>query len=360
MNKSITIRNNKANKDNLKVIPSLQNLWQDIEKKQQRNISYEQKLQDFFIFFKQQIAQTEQDLCFTRQAFIEHLIVFLSRKTMKKSDIENLHQWILKEIDTIEENRFRQNDIASLRQKLKDALPKKKEPDQNELDKIRPHFEIFMSCATGTENTLSDDKIKQFYGNLDDFMFFIQQNTFASNDQANHEPFSNNNHFSHDLSHDESSLFDVKNIAKLYRQIAKQLHPDKEIEPDKKEYKKALMQQLSKAKKENDTFTLMSMAQQWLPDFDLYLDDNAIEKLNLTLMHKISQLDRQYRKMLNRQDIETIVWRRFGCHSKKKQAQILSDYKNNLIEEKEYIKLQLKKLSSVKAIQSALRSRTKT
>jgi mRNA interferase RelE/StbE len=53
-----------------------------------------------------------------------------------------------------------------------------------------------------------------------------------------------------------ATLYSDKQITKLYRQLAKQLHPDKEIDEEKTSEKSALMPQLSQAKKDKDVVTL--------------------------------------------------------------------------------------------------------
>ena len=94
-------------------------------------------------------------------------------------------------------------------------------------------------------------------------------------------------------SHHQASdaLYSDKQITKLYRQLAKQLHPDKETDEEKKSEKSALMQQLSQAKKDKDVVALFILAQQHLLQNKMVIDEDMLERLtkNCAIKQRISR-----------------------------------------------------------------------
>nr|WP_241906833.1 J domain-containing protein [Vibrio cyclitrophicus] len=106
------------------------------------------------------------------------------------------------------------------------------------------------------------------------------------------------NHF--EPSHHQASdaLYSDKQITKLYRQLAKQLHPDKETDEKKKSEKSALMQQLLQAKKNKDVVALFILAQQQLPEHVMVMDEDKLERLTMTMT--MTEISRSFEKRVTR------------------------------------------------------------
>ena len=120
------------------------------------------------------------------------------------------------------------------------------------------------------------------------------------------------NHFN-PLHHQTSDAFySDKQITWLYRQLAKQLHLDKETGEEKKSEKSAFMQQVSQAKKDKDVVVLFMLAQQHLPDHEMVMDEDMLERLTMTLTKKIGQLNRGYQELQQGNDLKSLIWKRFG------------------------------------------------
>ncbi|WP_235860121.1 hypothetical protein [Photobacterium aquimaris] len=94
---------------------SLSHLWQEIEKKQQRNARYQAKLDDFYVYFKKRAEEDEQSVCFATETWITHLLSFIPRKTIKGAQRESLYVWIEEEISILESNPFNPVDSQPLR-----------------------------------------------------------------------------------------------------------------------------------------------------------------------------------------------------------------------------------------------------
>lgn len=353
----------------------LQSIWQDIEKKQQRNHRYEKKIMAFFCQFQTQLSSTEAEVCLQTERFVHHLISFIPKRNIKKEEFDALLEWIEDQIQNLENNPFSQNDINSLRNKFHDAkmLHRKNQIQninlyQQTLDEVRPRFIQMMAELLDEEYVPEDNELKAFLDNPDAFIAFLKSKILQQDDAFTNEgsgtehdfyddPECNADEQKSELKDPLNNFFDTKTMAKLYRQLAKQFHPDKEFEVSQKEQKNKLMQELSQAKKEKDTFAMLSMAQVWLPNFELNVDKSTLSSLEITLQSKITTLNQKYKYMQNSPDISGYVWREFGGGSKVRQQKKLSQYRQQLITDNENLHSLCLSLKTMKSMRAQLRER---
>ena len=89
-----------------------------------------------------------------------------------------------------------------------------------------------------------------------------------------------------------------KSIATIYRELAKLLHPDLEQDPDRKQQKIVLMQELTVACRNNDLHTLLRLELKWIQRETGNLDRLTEEKLavyNHALKDQVAELESQLR-----------------------------------------------------------------
>ena len=87
-----------------------------------------------------------------------------------------------------------------------------------------------------------------------------------------------------------------KTVASLYKQLARVLHPDLELDPALKEQKQALMQELTVAYRNNDMHTLLRLELEWIAREEGNLERLTDDKLaiyNQTLKEQIADLKRE-------------------------------------------------------------------
>lgn len=306
------------------------------------------------------------------EQFIEHLISFISRKSIKGSLRDTLYDWIQEEFDVLESNPFRLNSSASLREKYQDALlnahpeDEYSEPSNEDCDVIRA--EIF--AITGLNIDLTDEQLKEMVSDPEKFIQYVQSlreeawkhdgenddsadfddDTFTFFDDEEEDGFT-------EADSDTSALFEHKDINKLYKQLARQLHPDRIQDADKKQQHHELMQQLSQAKKDKDIFGMLMLAQTWLPDFEMNLDEKALHGLVQHLQQKLVQLDIEYGQLKMGPDLKSLVWHRFGGGNKNSRKKELEDYKLGLTNEAQGLRDKIKSMRTVQDIQLVLRQR---
>ncbi len=244
------------------------------KKKQQRNQRYQAKLDKFYQEFKQQLEPLEQEVCFVAEAWIRHLIAFIPRKSIKGAQREALYEWIDEELEIIESNPFSPVNTNELREAFSHALAEQSENEmqgmtfsQEDINRVRDDLEEIL----GQPVSVSDEELEALARSpdkLQDYIFsLLEERAKNANEESEDPTFSSNDFFTHsqDEDIDDDSyrakptddgalFFDDRRMAKLYRQLAKKLHPDRERDSAKQAEKtRAYAAIVSSEKREGST-----------------------------------------------------------------------------------------------------------
>lgn len=355
----------------------LRQLWVDVEKKQQRNQRYQAKLDRFYQEFKQQLEPLEQEVCFVAEAWVRHLIAFIPRKSIKGAQREALYEWIDEELEIIESNPFSPVNTNELRKAFTHALAEQSEKEmqgvtfsQEDIYRVRYDLEAIL----GQPLSLSDEELEALAKSpdkLQDYIFsLLEERAQNVNEEGEDSTCSFNDFFTHSQDEDTDDdryrtkptgdgalLFDDRRMAKLYRQLAKKLHPDRERDSVKQAEKHALMQQLSQAKKEKDPLALLLLAQRFLPEHELALDNDMLRHLEKSLKDRVAQLNQEHQALKDGHDVKSVVWRRFGGGNKASRQHGLDKYRYQLIDSADELRDKCARITTVKALQDDLKIR---
>lgn len=107
-----------------------------------------------------------------------------------------------------------------------------------------------------------------------------------------------------------NKLFKNSHLTKMYKRLAKQLHPDKERDPQLKQSKRLLMQQLADAKKNRDLLALLQLYQQH-GDSKVNLDLATSNAIALWLQQQGVQFSQSYQQTIAADTPKMWAWRRF-------------------------------------------------
>ncbi|AZG74166.1 J domain-containing protein [Shewanella livingstonensis] len=367
------IDNSELNKSN-KQSQKLEKLWLDVEKKQARNQRYRAKLEGFYEEFKPLIESKEHVVCAATGKWVQHLLTFVPRKTIKGNQRVELYGWIEEELTILEANPFNPISTTDLREfftslliDFQSTMPKQTVSDE-ELEALREDlFGMF-----GEWLPLSNEELIDMIHHPERFQAYIHDMLSQSNNaeaQDEHqddvewdEPgWDMGDDFSFENDDSElpmsTALFEDKAMTKLYRQLANQLHPDKEQDPAQKALKKDLMQLLSQAKKDKDALALLMMAQEHLPEYKLIADEDMIKRVEAALYSKIALLNQDHQFMQHGNDIKSEIWRRFGGGGKASRAKTLQQYGDLLIIEAEALYAKINNVTTVQALREQLSQR---
>lgn len=332
---------------------SLIDLWKKVEKKQQRNHNFVVKKEALFTQFQQKVLPLEQRQGQQLAQLITFLTPFLKRKSLSHNQREELLDWIQQELEFIRTHPFLDGvDYDALQQRVNDAYSdfmqsQTVDLEQFQIDEMRVTIEhIFDEDMQLTDEEIialiRDPQLIETYKSRMYEKLEAERGADSDNtDEAEADPFENffgqddffgdfRQHKSQEKAEqkqkDLDKLFKASQLNKMYKKLASLLHPDKEQNPEKKEQKHTIMQQLSEARKNKDAFTLLQLYQQYIGDGEFSFDADTLASLLPLLRTKLHELDNELHTEKSNNNMSTLVWRKFSASSKQKTEQQISQH----------------------------------
>ena len=372
----------KFSAENKKNKPSstLSSLWIKIEKHQKRNANFIKKRTKLFEQFKQQAQPAEQKLAEAITAQAEHLIRFLSKKSLTDKQRNELLGWVSDDIDYLATHPFSEGiDVADLREQINTELTLLAESlDQavdeesivelaNMLDEMfdgemqfnrEELIEIIKNPALIQEHVQRfHEKMNEEEIEKDDDSQEFEQGFEEDFDYQYNRSFSKRN------SKEElgilEKLFKGSQLNKMYKRLAAKLHPDKESDATKKAIKHDLMQQLASARENKDVFTLLTLYHEHIDDDSFNFDAETLAAIEALLSKKVSELNAELKELKSADTPEAIVWEHFHGRSNKITTENIAIHAERLEDEVMSINQFIVSTSTLKALKAELNTRIK-
>jgi hypothetical protein len=372
----------KFSAENKKNKPSstLSSLWIKIEKHQKRNANFTKKRSKLFEQFKQQAQPAEQKLADAITAQVEHLIRFLSKKSLTDKQRNELLGWVSDDIDYLATHLFSEGiDVADLREQINTELTLLTESlDQavdeesivelaNMLDEMfdgemqfnrEELIEIIKNPALIQEHVQRfHEKMNEEEIEKDDDSEEFEQGFEEDFDYQYNRSFSKRN------SKEElgilEKLFKGSQLNKMYKRLAAKLHPDKESDATKKAIKHDLMQQLASARENKDVFTLLTLYHEHIDDDSFNFDAETLAAIEALLSKKVGELNAELKELKSADTPEAIVWEHFHGRSNKITTENIVIHAERLEDEVMSINQFIVSTSTLKALKTELNTRIK-
>ncbi|WP_085303272.1 hypothetical protein [Colwellia polaris] len=372
----------KFSAENKKNKPSstLSSLWIKIEKHQKRNANFTKKRSKLFEQFKQQAQPAEQKLADAITAQVEHLIRFLSKKSLTDKQRNELLGWVSDDIDYLATHLFSEGiDVADLREQINTELTLLTESlDQavdeesivelaNMLDEMfdgEMQFNREELIEIIKNPALIQEHVQRFHEKMNEEE--IEKDDYSEEfDQGFEEDFDYqyNRSFSKRNSKEElgilEKLFKGSQLNKMYKRLAAKLHPDKESDATKKAIKHDLMQQLASARENKDVFTLLTLYHEHIDDDSFNFDAETLAAIEALLSKKVSELNAELKALKSADTPEAIVWEHFHGRSNKITTENIVIHAERLEDEVMSINQFIVSTSTLKALKTELNTRIK-
>jgi len=255
-------------------------------------------LDEALAYYGEHLHPREQHLNILRKEMIRALSPFLDNKQLRKIDhkfLKSLIGDLLREIG-MEEGSLQDSDLRAIFERVYgvDLEQAEREEIQETRSMMNEMFDEF-----GIDMDLSDLQPgmtpEQFARKAAEMAAAIQQSAEREN-QPRSKRRRSKRQKEQDARLEQAEQVRKKSIATIYKQLARVLHPDLEMDPQRRDEKVALMQQLTAAYKKNDLHTLLRMELEWIHGEQRDLERLTQEKLaiyNQVLKEQIRDLEFQ-------------------------------------------------------------------
>jgi len=234
-----------------------------------------------------------------RKEYVRALAVFLDGKGLKgKRARATLGEIIAAEIEELhfEEGTLAEDDLRALFERLHgrgvdDVEEEEMAEARQEIESMLNDFGIEIDLSEfkpGVSDETLAAKAAEIAGRVQD----AEENWRASN----RPPRQSRRQMQKEEQLRQAEELRKKTVASLYKQLARVLHPDLELDPALKEQKQTLMQELTAAYRNNDMHTVLRLELEWIAREEGNLERLSDEKLaiyNQTLKEQVADLKRE-------------------------------------------------------------------
>lgn len=280
--------------------------WARVQRLQKRN----QKFASEVDALASQVlaAITEQEQAYTQALFnqTERLLVLFGRKSLTLWQKEALLLWLLDNMGTLLHHPFAGHlDVQALGAKMQDAMGAGDPGDQGSpqaYDANEPHeqheqHELFED-EFAPESEIDDE-------DAEDTAFFEQlyEDYFNEQDRAHSDES--------EQSRALDQLLKGSSINKLFRQIARVLHPDREQDESQKKLKHQLMSELIEARDQGDVPKIFALYAEHVGQSPLPMIEGDLDKVTALLKAQARQLEQQKDEILDGNPMHGMIYERF-------------------------------------------------
>lgn len=266
--------------------------WKRVISQQKKNSKLREELKAFSERVSEAIQDQEKAYVNTLYQTCEHLLVFYGRKSLTQWQRQVLMDWIADYISTIRNNPFAADlDLAPLLQQV-DAMLAKVHPE------MMPELSGAIDSADADNyqepsDAADDERMDDMFEDL--FAEFGQDADFDEQDSFD---FGRQQAFEEERQAKEQALNKLmkgSSINKLFRKVARVLHPDLEQDEDARAEKNRLMGELVQARDSKDIVGLFAL-------YTEHVGKSPLEDLGGDLAGATELLQRQYEFLRDEQE----------------------------------------------------------
>jgi hypothetical protein len=307
-------------------------LWNKIEKCEQRNAKAEIKVDKLYDDYNSVLFPHEKRYGESHCALVAHLLSFVPSGDLRKRDRLHLLEYLSDHMDKMyaASHIYDLSVVESIRKGIDKYYEKYFSKErQQAIDSEYDEMKDMLSMALGEEVDLPDEALKEAIvsGDFAKVSSLLEEakRSYMENNKQEDEDWDDFEFNYYHREDDESSkvkeIFKGSQLNKMYKKIANIIHPDKEQDDDKKAQKHKQMQLLIEAKRNSDVFTLIKMYQEFVPDGEYFLDDDAMEHVEHLLQMQVQKLNQAHREIFSGQGHKSYVWKSYSSTSRKRSLQ---------------------------------------
>jgi len=269
-----------------------------VEQLRTRLVADTQLFEEALIYHAQHLRHRIQQVVSARTDVVQALAPFLDDRRLKKGDTRVLREILMSQLDEILAHAEAiDDDLRALFERLHGSDMKDVEEEQ--LQDARSAMEA-MFADMGIEVNLSGFRLgmteTDVAAKAAELIDELKRQATEAEARANP-----NRRKTKREQREEERLRRAEDarkvsIGSIYRQLAKVLHPDLEKDPDSRQRKSALMQELTAAYARQDLHALLRLQLEWIHREEgdtARLTDERLDAYNLVLKEQVAQLERE-------------------------------------------------------------------
>ena len=352
-------------------------LWAAIRATQQELDQWQRQVDQVESLFNKQIVPRERKLTLVVTKLTEQLIQCFSNPELDIPDQSLLGLWITDNLGALQNHPFAEaGSIDHLQQKWRHLLSHDG-PVENQLARLARQHDVQTDSEPSRTPTNAKDQEKAPTSAPHDTLADNGKRHRASytsqskhddschdkqSDQADKKANNRDRHANRESDDTKvtdtiSSLEDKLSVDRLFRQLAKVLHPDREQDEQAKAAKHVLMSECIKARKDNDINALLSLYCEHVGDLPDDLNNNSHAELVSALETQLKKLQRLLRQERFGDPLQSMIVERYSSSTDADCERRINTHAQSLDEEITGAQRQLNQLADKDGLLDALDAR---
>ena len=333
--------------------------WEKIEKAEKSFANAERKRGRIVERFNQEILPLEREFCKANYQLIEKLVSFLPGKSLSVEQKHEVIEWIYEQLDLLMNSPFRENlDIERIFSQLSDHEAKILEkPTKDELNMFKAQMtDMFADEDLPFDSDTIEDLVD---ATMDGPQAFFEELKKKASEFVNQEDMFDEEEFvsTKKDKRSEEELSD-KSLSKLYKRLAQRIHPDRAKNDKDREKRHNLMLELTEAKRNKDTFSLLKMVRDYGEESDASFSDNQLKHFVEGLQQKLEDIRDKKRSLKTDSSIDSVIYSKFHSRTNKEMDIKFKEHREFLEREKQDLSTLFKSLKNVKQLKRELNKRS--
>ena len=317
---------------------------------QKQNAKFREELAALSARVMPEIEDAELDKLEAVRLFVLKLITFFSKKTLPEYLREELYELIMEKMDLLENNPFSHKiDFSDVEQSLNSAIVthmgnltkkdiKKLEKQGISEEEIKNMNDMVDKLVDNVDSPDAlDDFAKELEGLLgenrdtradenraeaDEYFtddLFGEDDSLFEDDDPFEDFFSTHENAENIQEIELSTLFKSTSVNKLFRRIAKQIHPDLVQDQQDKQERHEKMSRLIEAREQKDVATILHMYKEIFGDLPEDFPQSDLPKMTKIIHLQIEKLKQEKHNILHEKPFQATFYQLFDAKTIQQQ-----------------------------------------
>ncbi|TVQ32000.1 MAG: hypothetical protein EA370_12625 [Wenzhouxiangella sp.] len=321
-------------------------LCSQVESAEKRNRNLDSQLDELVRRHDELMREVDQGIKPELEKLGNRLVDFLTRKTLSRRQRQELADWI--------------GDVGMrLETSDRDAAWALHERFHAAMDAVYGGLEDVDEASDALEDGI-DDLFGDNDADYDDDAYDEDDEEWPGPEDAFDEGFAGAGWQQRDgfsASESSSKLTDPGWVRSLFRKAAQALHPDREIDDQKRAGREQRMQQLLAARKQGDLLTMLKLYAEAVGSDEVQIGEKDMEDACDMLRFRLSELKMTHDELVCRTPTHLFLYREVYSPSKKKREQNLRRLQRTLQEDADQFRGVAEKLRNLKVLKEYLEKR---
>jgi len=336
-----------------------QKLWKEAERLKRDNVELEATLDQLVMRIKSSVGPIEMEMGQAMRVQIDKLILFGGRKTLSQWQLHVLDDWIMSSMDYLHSMGLVDEALSDSMAKLQAQTLGFEIDSSSELSPSEQLAEYMESQVKDIDTQLPDedsndaaaedrDELDEEQDILKWYEEHFSQSEFEeiNSSQTDRESAPSNTDFATDYE-DANQPYTV--FKTLFHRVARALHPDKETDPEQREFKQALMAQLLEARRQRDLMQVFKLYQEHVDETAAF-DQQELADLEKVLCQYIELESKRQHEITTKTHSHDIAYTQFYSDDPHEVSRAIAQKIEDIKQQKNEIEVFSENVTSIKML----------